>query len=66
MTVKVYIYVTYEKIYDWKQESKIIDSSALSFKMEKNLLKSSMDKFLNIASDYIITSIYNEDKNRVS
>ena len=58
--------MTHQKIYTWNEESKTVDSSALSLEMEDNVLKSSMDKFLDTASDYIITSIYNKQRNRVS
>ena len=57
-----------EKIYDWKEQSKTIDSSEMDFKLQKNedWLKDSIEKFSDIASEYIIKSIYNKERERVS
>ena len=40
----------------------------MDFKLQKNedWLKDSMEKFSDIASDYIIESIYNKERERVS
>ena len=57
-----------DKIYNWKAQSKRIDPSDMDFKLQKNedWLKDSMEKFSDIASDYIIESIYNKERERVS
>ena len=56
-----------KKIYDWNEQSKTINPSDMDFKLQKNedWLKDSMEKFSDIASDYIIESIYNEERDRV-
>ena len=57
-----------KKIYYWNEQSKTINPSDMDFKLQKNedWLKDSMEKFSDIASDYIIESIYNKERERVS